>query len=124
MDSNARNEVFNKVKGFSGYTPLHEAVAGNHPEVVSYLLKAGANVNVRAKRGYTSLHIASRGGYRECLMVLLENSADLTLQDNYGKTPRESSSKPDIIRVLRSEGKILCAIAITSTEMLNKHINT
>ena len=118
LDSNGRNAVFNKVKGFSGYTPLHEAVAGNHPSVVSYLIKSGANVNVRAKYGYTSLHIASRAGYRECLMVLLENSADLTLQDNYGKTPRQSTSKPDVIRLLRSEGKVLCTVAIASIEML------
>ena len=85
---------------------------------MSYLIRSGANVNVRAKYGYTPLHIASRAGYRECLMVLLENSADITLQDNYGKTPRQSTSKSDIIRLLRSKGKILCTIAITSIEML------
>jgi leucine-rich repeat kinase 1/leucine-rich repeat kinase 2 len=98
----------NNRRGVFGYTPLHEAVSGNKAKVVPYLVGQGANVNARANSGYTPLHLAASAGHIDCVKILLESQADISLKDDYGKTPKQTaglSSKSNIVRLLRSEGK-------------------
>ena len=106
-DREQLTELLTTRKGvFSGYTPLHEAVAGGHCKVVDYLLSCtDADVNCRAKRGSTILHVAASTGHEECVKVLLHHGADITLTDINGKTPEQASSKSSIKRILRSEGE-------------------
>ena len=98
-------------KGVFGYTPLHEAVASGHHEVLDFLLnKAGDNhVNCRANSGYTPLHLAASSGHAECVRVLLKHIADIGVADEYGKTPKQTaelSSKVAIVRILKGAGKM------------------
>lgn len=98
-------------KGVFGYTPLHEAVASGHHDVLDTLLrKAGdSHVNCRANSGYTPLHLAASSGHGECVRVLLKHNADISVTDEYGKTPKQTaelSSKNGIVRILRGAGEV------------------
>jgi len=68
-----------------GGTPLHEATASGHKEIVDVLVTKGANVNANIG-GWTPLHLAIDEGYTE--------TADL-LRQHGGKTGEE----------LKAEGK-------------------
>ena len=98
-------------KGVFGYTPLHEATANGHSDILDYLLsRQGGTVNCRANSGYTPLHLAASSGHVECVKVLLKHNADITVKDEFGKTPKQTaelSSKGSIVRLLRSEGIFL-----------------
>ena len=117
-------EILTNRKGlFSGYTPLHEAVAGGHFRVLDLLLNwTDAGVNCRAKRGYTPLHVAASTGHVECVKVLLKHYADITLTDVYGKTPKQASSNSSIIRLLRSEGECSYFWHLTVCGMLSERV--
>ena len=105
-------------KGVFGYTPLHEAVASGHHDVLDCLLrKAGdSHVNCRANSGYTPLHLAASSGHGECVRVLLKHNADISVTDEYGKTPKQTaelSSKNGIVRILRGAGEVFNRISST-----------
>ena len=59
----------------TGYTPLHAAVL--HPEILEFLLKKGARVNVRDFEGYTPLMLAAYFGKLDSLRHLLNAGASL-----------------------------------------------
>ena len=94
-------------KGVFGYTPLHEAVASGHHNVLNYLLERAGDdhVNCRANSGYTPMHLAASSGHVECMRVLLKHNADICVTDEYGKTPKQLSSNMSIVRVLMGAGK-------------------
>ena len=46
----------------TGNSYLHSAVIGDYPELVSYILEKGADVNKQNNNGDTALHIALRSG--------------------------------------------------------------
>ena len=100
----------NNRRGVFGYTPLHEAVSGNNPLVIEYLVKTmGADINAKANSGYTPLHLAASAGHIHCVNILLECGADICVKDEYEKTPKQTavlSSKANIVRLLKSEGKL------------------
>jgi ankyrin repeat protein len=54
-------------------------------EVVSYLLDAGAHIDVRDNRGRTALMIAAEGGHAEIANLLLARGANASLRDKAGK---------------------------------------
>lgn len=56
-------------KELDGATPLHTAVTLGHAKVVSALLKAGANIEARAKHGATPLMIAASMGHVDVATV-------------------------------------------------------
>jgi len=76
-DVNAKNNL--------GGTPLHEAAASGHKEIVEVLVTKGADVNANIG-GWTPLHLAVDEGHTE--------TADL-LRKHGGKTGEE----------LKAEGK-------------------
>jgi ankyrin repeat protein len=63
MDINARGLA-------NGYTPLHDAVSGNHYETAKVLVEAGARVDIEGHDGLTPLDIAKANG-NERLVALL-----------------------------------------------------
>ena len=74
---------------------LHQAAANGHEELVSQLLKQGANVNIRHNgtygNGETPLHLIAEAAWRQVdidvASLLLDNGAEINSQDNRGRTP-------------------------------------
>lgn len=95
-------------RGRFGYTPIHEAVSKGYSKVLELLLRHGGDVNCLANKGYTPLHLAASYGYVECVRVLLMFNADISATDENGNSPiqvAELSSKPAVVKTLRSAGK-------------------
>lgn len=65
---------------------IHAAVASNQPDVVAWLLDAGADVNARQQQDYTPLMGAAANGRTELLDLLLARGADPSLTTVDGKT--------------------------------------
>jgi ankyrin repeat protein len=63
LDLNARG-------GYNGYTPLHDAVAQGHVEVVKVLLNAGVRTDIRGHDGKTALDLAKTNSNSEILILL------------------------------------------------------
>ena len=70
----------------TGYNALTGAVASGHAQIVSWLLKNGANANYRYGGGYSPLITAAANGHLEIVKILLEHGADLQAKTNDGKT--------------------------------------
>jgi ankyrin repeat protein len=80
MDANARDE--------RGETPLMAAVrAGDHPEVVTALLAAGAKPWLRNPYAETALMLAAFHGRAHSVAVLLERGTDIGEANRMGWTP-------------------------------------
>jgi len=71
-----------------GCSALHLAVSFNWPQMVDFLLKNGADVNVSPfGEGFTPLHSAVRMGHLEVVEILLKNGAKLNATNWHGHTP-------------------------------------
>ena len=70
-----------------GWTALHWAGKGGHPEAAALLIKAGAKVNARNMKGNTPLHEACHNGKLEIMQTLLDNGSDVHAKTNDGETP-------------------------------------
>jgi ankyrin repeat protein len=73
----------------------------DNPELVSLLLKNGADVNAKNGYGVTILMVASIGNSPEVVSLLLENGADINARSNDGRTVLEYASDPKVISLLR-----------------------
>jgi ankyrin repeat protein len=77
----------------NGMTPLHILlervikVEGDAIDLVSFLLKNGAEVNSRDKNNETPIHLAVRRERFKLVRILLENGADANAENNKGETP-------------------------------------
>jgi cytohesin len=69
------------------WNPLQEAAQTGSKGIAEVLLKAGADVNAKAKDGWTPLHIAVSREQREVGELLLANHADPNAKNNEGQTP-------------------------------------
>ena len=71
-----------------GYTPLMLAAREGRTEVVRYLIKKGAHVDVVAGNvwGYTALMKAALKNRSEAVILLIKAGADLDLRNNEGDT--------------------------------------
>ena len=76
-----------------GCTALMSASASYRADVVSFLLRSGADVAVRTTDGQTALHTAVGSSpslpdkQQECVRILLEHGAEIDAQDKNGVTP-------------------------------------
>ena len=73
--------------GISTKDRLIHAVGTGHIEVVSRLLKSGADVNARDERGRTALVLACRQGHTDIVRELVKHGSDVDVKDNSGWTP-------------------------------------
>jgi hypothetical protein len=81
------------------WTPLHYAAARGHTGVVTMLLKARANPNIKDDDLRTPLHMAAGWGNSDCVGVMLEFGADKTMTDSGGNTPQQLAAgmdRPDV----------------------------
>ena len=74
-------------------------------EVVTALLKAGADVNAVTKAGETPLHLASHQGDLETVKVLLESGADPSKQNKAGDTALSFATDEKIKKLISSYQK-------------------
>ena len=72
-------------------TPLHPACGQGDAAVVSLLLAAGADVDVRDYHGATPLHDACRSGRPVIVSLLLAAGADVDVRTRCGTTPLHSA---------------------------------
>ena len=79
-------ESMTKVAGIYG-TPLHQAVAGGHKDIVSLLLDEGCPINVVNIEGKSVLHIAAQGCQIDMIDMLAEQGLDVNIGDDEGRTP-------------------------------------
>jgi ankyrin repeat protein len=73
-----------------GSTALHCATWKGRQAVVTFLLSAGADVNIHSHNehwGTTPLHAAAHANQAAIAQMLIENGADVNAQDKDGKTP-------------------------------------
>ena len=76
------------IQNSDGETPLFVAVHEEHPEIVTYLIDNGADVNHKStKDGWTVLHIACFLKNAEIVNILLDNNVDINVTSNTGATP-------------------------------------
>lgn len=57
-----------------------------HPELLTFLINNGADINIRLKNGQTLLMVAIKAGIYEIIKFFLDNNIDLNAQDNSGRT--------------------------------------
>jgi ankyrin repeat protein len=74
------------VRNINGRTPLHEAARAFSPDVVEYLLDAGADPNDPDAEGRTPLFSAYGLADMQVLRLLVERGADMSAQDYRGRT--------------------------------------
>jgi len=92
-----------------GWTPLMIAAAERHPETVSALIRAGANVNATNTLGRTALMFASSKGFPGIVNDLLTHGADPNIvpNDATGWTALIAAARTgrtDVIRLLLDHG--------------------
>jgi len=96
-----------------GETALHVAATyiNDSSDIVTLLLKAGANVDARDKRARTPLLSAARSGKFQTARLLLDSGADIQAKDAEGHTAMDLAIKaaqerfegaPEVIELLRS----------------------
>jgi len=80
-------------------TPLHIAARLGNADIVTLLLKDGANVDAVTKDGATPLHIATKDGHDEVASILIENGASLHSANKKGFSPLHMAAKYGNIKV-------------------------
>lgn len=77
-----------------GWTPLHEACAGNRVAIVDFLLSKGVNPNVSLRFSrLTPLMQSARHNFLECCRILVEGGADVWARDVDGNQAVDLASK-------------------------------
>ena len=71
----------------TGHTPLHSALDGGHPAVITALLSAGADPNGKDRGGNTPLHWAASEATPAVITALLDAGADPNGKNSGGSTP-------------------------------------
>ena len=92
-----------------GSNALHRAAVYGHNDVISTLIEAGAEVNVKDNIGRTALYRAVVNDHRDVVIPLLEAGADPELGDDQGRTPIEMARRNTVIAGLEINEKYLCS---------------
>jgi uncharacterized protein YwqG/ankyrin repeat protein len=87
--------------GVNEITPLHVAVAEDHPAVVALLLERGADVNAPDRRLNVPLH-SVRGC--EVARMLIAHQAAVNAPNDFGETPIFKQHHPEIVQLLLENG--------------------
>ena len=95
----------NVVREYYGETPLHRAVYSyDNPNMVSFLIEKGANVDATNTQDGTPLHYAAAFNALESAAVLLANGANVNAEGYLNATPldaaidRDNTEMQDLLR--------------------------
>lgn len=75
LEKGADIDETNTTDYYGGYTPLFWAVVSNEAKLVDFLLKHGANVNLKSSKGKTPLSLATEAGYTNIVEILKKAGA-------------------------------------------------
>lgn len=82
-------------------TPLHEAVWKSKFDVVEFLIKRGAEINIRNRRKQTPLHYAAMIGNSKITEFLISNGADINATDKENNTPLHEAARKGRLNVVQ-----------------------
>jgi hypothetical protein len=100
-----RSPTFQSVSLFAYFTPIHRASIRGHTEVVTILLKGGADPNTPDYEGYTSLHFAAKSGHYETAEALYRAGGDALRTNDFIFTPLDFAQRyrfDDIVMLLNT----------------------
>jgi uncharacterized protein len=107
-----------------GWTPLHLASFFGHPDLIEFLLSAGAKINslsTNAMRN-TPLHAAAAGGQAKVVQLLLKRGADSNARQEGGWTALHAaalSGNREMVEALLAHGADLHARASNNQTALD-----
>ncbi len=88
---------------FPSYAEVYQINVLKSPEIVTLLIKAGADINAaREIFGWTPLHSAAKLGKAEAVRILIEAGADVNALDNDGNIPMQLAKPKDRVAVIRA----------------------
>eukprot|EP01083_Nonionella_stella_P048343 129318_1 len=82
-------------------TPLHLAAWNDRFEVVNYMVKSKANLDVRSWNGSAPLHMAAVTGYTAVVHCLVENGANLNCKADNGRRPIHSAARRGYTEIVK-----------------------
>lgn len=94
-------EVVNLHDKNHGNVALHVASSKGNIDMMSLLLRYGADYNIKDIFGNSSLHYASDKGNKEAVNLLITSGADVDIQDNRGSTCLHVACKNNDIELVR-----------------------
>lgn len=110
-----KNHTVQVVEEIHG-TPLHYASWQSHVDVITELLKFGANLNTQDKRGKTPLYFAAEWGHHEACEVLISAGANLNSRDFENICPLHATiflQRQQIVESLIRHGPIVMFFSTT-----------
>lgn len=111
----------NRVAACSATTPLHDAVAGGHHDVMKLLLEFRANQTQCDEHGMTPLHLCCVNNDVTGARILLQHKdakRALAIHDRQGRTPRMACSRKHLQEVVGRKCS-LCALMSTTVIYFN-----
>ncbi|AYU82701.1 Ankyrin repeats (3 copies)/Ankyrin repeat/Ankyrin repeats (many copies) [Leishmania donovani] len=96
----ARKADVNAVNGPHRETALHVAARCGFADILSFLLSAGADLNMRNARQETPLYVAAQAGRHDTVYLLLEADANAALANEDDKTPLHIASEKEYKHVV------------------------
>merc|ERR1712008_159206 len=67
-----------------GRTPLHNASANGHVEIVKHIMGVIVDKNLKDREGFTPMHMAAQQGHLEIFKVLIYHGANRNPKNNDG----------------------------------------
>ena len=84
----------NRLMAKHGYSPLHVALIRGNNDILSMIVRSGADVTRTTSHGRTPLHVAAMmPEMQDSVGLLMRHGADITTRDHYGKTALDYAFK-------------------------------
>lgn len=88
----ANKDLLNVKDEDHGNVPLHIAASKGNIEMIQYLVRKGASLNIQDVYGNTALHYALDKSNNDIAFYLLKNGCDVNISDYRGNTPLHTAA--------------------------------